>query len=64
MLLKPSSSRFVLALGYKLRQELKHGGLKTMSSMFQAMGEANNDVFGGETRRFTASWTGKRKRLR
>ena len=51
----------VLALGYKLRQEMKHGGLKTISSMFQAMGEANNDVFGGETRTFHCVLDGQEK---
>jgi hypothetical protein len=40
----------VLVLGYKLWQEWNHGDLKTMNSTFQAKNEANNDVFGGETR--------------
>lgn len=51
----------VLVLGYKLWQEWNHGDLKTMSSIFQAKNEANNDVFGGETRTLHFVLDGKEK---
>ena len=51
----------VLVLGYKLWQEWNHGELKSVSSLFQAMNEANNDLFGGETRALQCVLGGKEK---
>ena len=51
----------VLVIGYKFWQEWNHGELKTMGSMFQAMNEANSDVFGGETRTLHCVLDGQEK---
>ena len=51
----------VLVIGYKLWQEWNHGELKTIGSMFQAMNEANNDVFAGETRMLHCVLDGQEK---